>query len=125
MSEALGTAALPEKPIAAEEVFEDAFAGRGLSAAAIVDSHKFLLEQYWDQLLNPGNESMPARSGTRQPAPATALPPPAMDMAIGVTHVRNVAGLGRILHAAQETAPVVCNKKTSEAAYLIGAETDG
>lgn len=120
MSEVLGTAPLCEKPIAAKEMSEDEFAGRGLSATAIVDSHKFLLEQYWDQLLNPGNESMPARSGTRQPAPATALPPPAMDMAIGVTHVRNVAGLGRMLHAAQETAPVVCNKKTSEAAYLIG-----
>ena len=120
MSDVLSTAALSEEPVAADEVSENAFAAQGLSAAAIVDSRKLLLEQYWEQLLNPGNEPVHVRPGVLQPAPANALPPPAMDMAIGVTHVRNVAGLGRILHAAQEVAPVVCNKKTSEAAYLIG-----
>ena len=120
VSELPSTAALSENPIAAEEMSENAFAGHGLSATAIVDSHKVLLEQYWDRLLNPGHESTAARSGTREPEPARVLPPPAMDMAIGVTQVRNVTGLGRILHAAQETAPVVCNKKTSEAAYVIG-----
>lgn len=125
MTEVLGTAVLSEEPIAAEEVSGNGFAARGMSAAAIVDSHKLLLEQYWDQLLKPGSEPAHARPGALQPASANALPPPAMDMAIGVTHVRNVAGLGRILHAAQEVAPVVCNKKTSEAAYLIGPRLMG
>ena len=120
MSDVHSTTALSAESVAAADVSENALATQGLSAAAIVDSRRVLLERYWDQLLKPGSESTHVRPGVHQPAPADAVPPPVMDMAIGVTQVRNVAGLGHILHTAQEVAPVVCNKRTSEAAYLIG-----
>ena len=107
-----------EKPLASEEVSEKAFPAQGLSAREFVELYAVRFEEDLDQLFKEGHQTVPASS--HRPAISSALEPRANRVSISVTKARNVTGLGRILHAAQETAPVVCNKKTSEVAYVIG-----
>ena len=109
-----------EKPLPPEDVSEKACPAQGLSAREFVEFYTVHLKDDLDQFFKEGYETLPAWHMSRRPAISTALQPRANKISISVTYARNTMGLGRILHAAQETAPVVCNKKTAEVAYVIG-----